>query len=62
MRMRLSPIGRMVVGVVIALLVISYILRWAKAGAVTPFLFLIAAVIVVAAIVFAATRGLRGRR
>jgi hypothetical protein len=62
MRMRLSPIGRMVVGVVIALLVISYILRWAKAGAATPFLFLIAAVIVVAAIVFAATRGLRGRR
>ncbi len=62
MRMRPSPVGRIVLGVVIALLVISYILGRLNAGAVTPFVFLVAAVIVVAVIVFSLTRGLRGRR
>ncbi len=62
MRMRLSPVGRIVLGVVIALLVISYILGRVSAGAVTPFVFLIAAAIVVALIVFSLTRGLKGRR
>ena len=60
--MGLSPVGRIVLGVVIALLVISYIFARVNAGGVTPFLFLIAAVIVVAMIVFSVTRGLKGRR
>lgn len=60
--MRLSPVGRMVIGVVIALLVISYVLQLLKAGWITPYLYLIAAAIVIAVIVFAATRNFRGRR
>lgn len=59
---RLSPVGRIVLGVVITLLVLSYILGRLNAGAATAYLFLSAAVIVVAVIVFAFTRRLRGRR
>lgn len=59
---RLSPVGRIVLGVVITLLVLSYILGRLSAGAATSYVFLIAAVIVVAVIVFAFTRRLRGRR
>ena len=62
MRPGLSPVGRIVIGVVIVLLVSSYILRRVNAGAVTPFLFLIAAVAVVAVIVFAPARRLGARR
>jgi hypothetical protein len=60
--MRLSPVGRIVAGVMITLLVVSYIMGRMNAGGVTPFLFLIAAVIVVAVIVFSVARGLKGRR
>ena len=61
MRIRLSPVGRIVLGVVIALLVASYVLRLVNAGAVTPFLFLIAAAVVVAVIVFSVARRFKSR-
>ena len=61
-RMRLSPVGRIVAGVMVTLLVVSYILGRLNVGGFTPFLFLIAGVIVVALIVFSVTRGLKGRR
>jgi hypothetical protein len=61
-RFRLSPVGRMVLGVVIALLVISYVLRRTSAGGITPYLFLIASVLVVGVVVFALTRRVGGRR
>jgi hypothetical protein len=60
--MRLSPVGRIVAGVLVTLLVVSYIMGRINAGGATPFLFLIAAVIVVAVIVFSVTRRLKGPR
>lgn len=59
---RLSPIGRMVLGVVIVLLVVSFVLGRTSARGITPYLFLIAALLVVGVVVFALTRRVGGRR
>ena len=59
---RLSPVGRLVLGVVIALLVLSFVLGRTGAGRITPYLFLVAAVLVVGVVVFAFTRRVGGRR
>jgi hypothetical protein len=59
---RLSPVGRTVIGVVIALLAISFVLQRTHANGITPYLFLIGAVLVVGVVVFALTRRVGGRR
>ena len=59
---RLSPVGRTVLGLAIALLVISFVLQRTHANGITPYLFLLAAVLVVGVVVFALTRRVGGRR
>jgi len=59
---RLSLVGRIVLGVVILLLLISLGLQYVHATGITPYLFLIAAVLVVGLVVFGLTRRVGGRR